>query len=276
MPTVIIGDNSGGGTVGTIVQTGLRQQTPTGNFEGSTSLYVDADAVGLIDRVLINPDLSSITGPVTVSSAVLTFLQLGTGARGVEVRRLLNPFTATQATWNIRATGTPWAAAGVLGGADVDATVIATGTTPVGTNGFYTVSGAAFTQLVQDWINGVVPKNGLVYSVVNDTTVFDAVERRIPNRYYATAAWRTTLTIEYTTGTPVNWTISSPTVNSDAGTVTLVVTLDAPAPVGGFSGLVNTYDITAVAGVDYTAQVDVPFSISAGNTTGNIVIPILP
>jgi len=131
MPTVIIGDNSGGGTVGTIVQTGLRQQTPTGNFEGSTSLYVDADAVGLIDRVLINPDLSSITGPVTVSSAVLTFLQLGTGARGVEVRRLLNPFTATQATWNIRATGTPWAAAGVLGGADVDATVIATGTTPV-------------------------------------------------------------------------------------------------------------------------------------------------
>jgi hypothetical protein len=74
----------------------------------------------------------------------------------------------------------------------------------------------------------------------------------------------------------VNWTISSPTVNSDAGTVTLVVTLDAPAPGGGFSGLVNTYDITALAGVDYTAQVNVPFSISAGNTTGNIVIPILP
>ena len=73
-----------------------------------------------------------------------------------------------------------------------------------------------------------------------------------------------------------NWTISSPTVDSDAGTVTLVVTLDAPALSGGFSGLVNTNDITAVAGVDYTAQVNVPFSIAEGNTTGNIVIPILP
>jgi hypothetical protein len=77
-------------------------------------------------------------------------------------------------------------------------------------------------------------------------------------------------------GPPPNWTISSPTVNRDAGTATLVVTLDGPAPGGGFSGLVNTYDITAIAGTHYTAQVDVPFSISAGNTTGNIVVPILP
>jgi hypothetical protein len=77
-------------------------------------------------------------------------------------------------------------------------------------------------------------------------------------------------------GPPPNWTISNPTVNRNAGTVTLVVTADAPAPVGGLSGVVNTYDIVAVAGTHYTAQVAVPFSIAAGQTTGNIVVPILP
>lgn len=75
--------------------------------------------------------------------------------------------------------------------------------------------------------------------------------------------------------TPPNWTISSPTVDSDAGTVTCVVTLDAPAPVGGVDGLVSTYDITAVAGVDYVAQVAEPFSIAEGDTTGDIVITLI-
>jgi len=113
-------------------------------------------------------------------------------------------------------------------------------------------------------------------NLIDDLIVDEVGNRDTAGPLNATADNRPTLTIDYTTGTPVNWTINSPTVDSDAGTVTLTVTLDAPAPGGGFSGLVNTYDITAVAGVDYTAQVNVPFSISAGNTTGNIVIPILP
>lgn len=84
-----------------------------------------------------------------------------------------------------------------------------------------------------------------------------------------------TIAIAQSAGPPPNWTISSPTVDSDAGTVTLVVTLDAPAPSGGFSGEVDTHDITALAGVDYVAQVAEPFFIAEGDTTGDIVITLL-
>ena len=85
-----------------------------------------------------------------------------------------------------------------------------------------------------------------------------------------------TLAIAQSAGPPPNWTISSPTVDSDAGTVTSVLTLDAPAPAGGVSGFFSTYDITATAGADYTARTGVVISIPEGDTSANLTIPILP
>ena len=73
-----------------------------------------------------------------------------------------------------------------------------------------------------------------------------------------------------------NWTISSPTVDSDAGTVTSVLTLDAPAPAGGVNGFFSTYDITAVAPANYTARTAVPISIAEGGTTANLTVTIIP
>jgi hypothetical protein len=77
-------------------------------------------------------------------------------------------------------------------------------------------------------------------------------------------------------GPPPNWTVSNPTVNSDAGTATVVLTLDAPAPAGGVNGFFSTYDITAVAGNDYTSRTAVAISIAEGGTTANLTVPILP
>jgi hypothetical protein len=222
-------------------------------------------------------DLVPPGGTVVVSSASISFFNAdAVGAtRAVEVRKFLQPWGYTTTTWNNRDTGTPWAVAGALGGAEVDATVIATGTAPTGANTGFTLTGAGLIAYCQSVMNGGVD-HGLLVNLLDDATSWDGISRRIRKSSFGTQAQRPTLTIDYSVTTTVNWTINSPTVNSDAGTVTLVVTLDGPAPGGGFSGLVNTYDITAVAGVDYTAQVDVPFSIAAGLTTGNIVIPILP
>ena len=270
MPTLVLRDTN--------VSDGYASKlTPTTNNSTGTSLYMSGTSSADIQRILIKfGDLVPPGGTVTVSAATLSFTNADAAGstRAVEVRKFLQPWTLAQFTWNNRLTGTPWAVAGALGGAEVDATVLATGTAPTTTTSF-NLTGAGLIAYCQAVMNGGVD-HGLIVNCLDDATVFDGVTRRFRKSAFATAGQRPTLTIDYTTGTPVNWTINSPTVNSDAGTVTLTVTLDAPAPGGGFSGLVNTYDITAVAGVDYTAQVNVPFSISAGNTTGNIVIPILP
>lgn len=70
--------------------------------------------------------------------------------------------------------------------------------------------------------------------------------------------------------------ISDVTVTNLSGNAVLTVSLSSAAPVGGVAGLVNTSDITALAGVDYTGETNVPFSIAAGQTSGTITIPITP
>ena len=271
MPTLVLRDAN-------VQDTRIVKHNAGSNFSADAALFLEAVSTTNQARIMIKfSDLVPPGGTVTVSSATLSFFNAdAVGAtKGVEVRKFLQAWGYTTTTWNNRDTGTPWAVAGALGGAEVDATVIATGTAPTGANVSFSLTGAGLIAYCQAVMNGAAD-HGLLVNLLDDATVWDGISRRIRKSSFATAAQRPTLTIEYTTGTPVNWTINSPTVNSDAGTVTLTVTLDAPAPGGGFSGLVNTYDITAVAGVDYTAQVDVPFNISAGNTTGNIVIPILP
>ena len=272
MPTLVLN------TTAQTQDTRIRKQVPVGNFSGDATLYIGAVSTSDQDRILIKYlDLVPPGGFVTVSAATLSFTNADAmgSTRAVEVRKFLQPWGYTTTTWNNRDTGTPWAVAGALGGAEVASTVIATGTAPTAAGATFNLTGAGLIADCQAIMNGGA-NDGWLVNLLDDATSWDGLYRRIRKSSFATIAQRPTLTIEYTVGTPVNWTINSPTVNSDAGTVTLTVTLDAPAPGGGFSGLVNTYDITAVAGVDYTAQVDVPFSISAGNTTGNIVIPILP
>ena len=275
MPILVCRDAS-------ISASGLRQQNATTYYgqSASTEIPISAEnASRCIRGVYKWGELVPPGGAVTVNSATITlFNKYNTAdpARTVEIRKLNLAFNnSTVTSWNNRTTATPWNVAGVLGGTDVDATPIATGTMPNTISTSFNLTGAGLITYCQAVLNGAAD-NGVLINLLDDITVNETSARYFAGPSEATAVRRPTLTVDYSIGSPVNWTINSPTVNSDAGTVTLTVTLDAPAPGGGFSGLVNTYDITAVAGVDYTAQVDVPFSISAGNTTGNIVIPILP
>ena len=258
----------------------ISENQPTTVFSNSTSsTQFEATSAVIVSRGIYKFTMVPPGGAVTVTSATLDLFNDNFTARAtsrvVEARRILSTWNTLEASWNNKATATPWAVAGAIGGAEVSGTVMATGTCPTAAQTPFAMTGAGLIAYCQDILNGATDY-GFILNLIDDQTVTEVNTRAIGGTANSTATKRPTLTIEYTTGTPVNWTINSPTVDSDAGTVTLTVTLDAPAPGGGFSGLVNTYDITAVAGVDYTAQVNVPFSISAGNTTGNIVIPILP
>lgn len=270
MPTLILRDAN-------VQDTRIVKHNPNSNFSGDSAMFLEAVSTTNQARIFIKfSDLVPPGGLVTVSAATLTFFNADAvgSTKGVEVRKFLQAWGYTTASWNNRDTGTPWATAGALGGAEVDATVLATGTAPTGANTAFSLTGAGLVAYCQAVMNGGADY-GLLVNLLNDATVWDGIARHIRKSSNATAAQRPTLTIEYTIGAPPNWTISSPTVDSDAGTVTLTVTLDAPAPVGGFSAEVDTHDITALAGVDYVAQVAQPFFIAEGDTTGDIVITLI-
>jgi len=271
MPTLVLN------TTAQTQDTRIRKLVPSSNFAGDAALYLGAVSTSDQDRILIKYlDLVPPGGFVTVSAATLSFSNAdAAGSTGaVEVRKFLQPWGYTTATWNNRDTGTPWNVAGALGGDEVASTVIATGTAPTAANTTFSLTGAGLIADCQAIMNGG-PNNGWLINLLDDATSWDGIYRRIRKSLVAIVAQRPTLTIEYTVGTTPNWTISSPTVDSDAGTVTCVVTLDAPALPGGFSGEVDTYDITALAGIRYVAQVDAPFSIAEGDTTGDIVITLI-
>ena len=81
----------------------------------------------------------------------------------------------------------------------------------------------------------------------------------------------------YKIGAAVNPTYSLGDVSVDhaAGTATVPVTLSSGAPAGGFSVNWQTADGTATAPSYYTASSGT-VNIAAGQTTGSIVIPIIP
>ena len=275
MPTVVLRDTG-------VTSHNINKNAPTTVYPASaSSILLEATSVANVSRVFLQFPIVPPGGTVTVVSATLE-LWCDNGSsrattRVVEVQELLASWTPTQTSWNNKATATPWATPGVLGGAEASGVVMATGVFPTAAQTAFNVTGAGLLAYVQAKLNGA-PDYGFILNLIDDQTVPETGTRTLGGPANATATKRPTLTYEYTVGPPPttpNWTISSPTVDSDAGTVTLVVTLDAPAPVGGVDGLVSTYDITAVAGVDYVAQVAEPFSIAEGDTTGDIVITLL-
>lgn len=275
MPTIVYRDTG-------VISQIINEAAPTTTYGlSASSCLLEATSATNVSRAFLQFPMVPPGGTITVSSATLG-LWCDNGSsrattRVVQAHNLLSARAAAQTSWNNKATATPWAVAGVLGGAEVSGTVIATGTFPTAAQTGFNMTGAGLIAYCQDVLNGATDY-GLILNLIDDQTVTETGTRTFGGPTNATTTKRPTLTIDYTIGappTPPNWTISSPTVDSDAGTVTLVVTLDAPAPVGGVDGLVSTYDITAVAGVDYVAQVAEPFSIAEGDTTGDIVITLI-
>lgn len=273
MPTLVYRDSG-------VTFQRIRQESPATIYSTNGSEEPLEATTGSHNRQMCKFPIAAPGGTVTVTSATLTLFNLSARAtsRTVEMRAFTEAWDPLAVSWTRKTPTGPvlWTVGGVIGGPEVGS-VIATGTIPAAANTSFDLTGAGLTAHCQSCLNSGTDF-GFLLNLLDDLTVSEVGYRGLATPANATAARRPTLTIEYTVGPPPttpNWTISSPTVDSDAGTATLTVTLDAPAISGGFSGLVNTYDITALAGVDYVAQVDEPFSIAEGDTTGDIVITLL-
>lgn len=261
----------------------LSQQYPgTVSSGGINTLYVsNTDGIKQNKIVFRAPGIKTFfdgVGAVVINSANLKWRRSNTVAgpsRNLEVRRLLVSFGETQATWNSRLTGTAWGTAGAIGAGDVDATVLATASIPTSGGAYFNISGPGFTAWVAGIVDGSITTDfGFTVSLENPTTSgggnFDF------NSSNSTNGLRPYLEIDYTTIAYPTVSTTDVTVNNLSGNAVVTITLSSDALAGGVNGTVNTADITTIAGVDYTAQTGVAFSIPEGQTSGTITIPILP
>lgn len=157
-----IGDNSTNTFSGTD-DVAMRSLNPTTALGTVTSLDFAKYAVGDHNHVLVRfSGLSNITGPVTVTGATLYLYGLGgNGTEAVDARQVLRTWSEAQATWNVYTTGNGWTTPGALGAAtDRSATVVATGSATTGL-GYIAITGAGLPALVEGWINGTIPNEGL-------------------------------------------------------------------------------------------------------------------
>lgn len=150
------------------------------------------------DRGLLKFDLSSITGPVTVSSATLDlWVDAAYNAATHNLYRCKRAITET-GTWNAYDGTNAWTTAGAGDTTnDREATSVGSATT-TGAEGAGTQKTVTLTNsAVEEWINGTVTNNGLVMiaSTEASNTLMDW--RSDDN---ATAANRPLLTIVYTSG----------------------------------------------------------------------------
>jgi Calx-beta domain len=274
MTTVTIGqraDNSFSG----LQDTHLAQQFPTSINSASDRVYVaypvDSQAVRAI---FLATGLTNIPANAVVSGASLTLFRINNAAAGknYEVFKLLSLPTIAQATWNNRATGTPWQTAGASGASDVDPTVIATGTLPATASTVVTVSSTAFTNLVQDWISGATPNYGILMQVDAGTVVAGG-QYDIASGERSTDNQRPYLTVTYDVPVPPDISVGDVTVSSASGTATFIVSLSA-----SYTGTVTvnyaTADQTASAGSDYRSASGT-LTFAPGETSKQVTVDVI-
>lgn len=271
MTTYSVGLNTG--NTGSLVCVSIRKSAPASS-QVATSSYLGSTSLAVIDRMIFTASFP-VSGNGVVSNAKLRLANADSMAAttSVEIRKLISTFVKAQATWGNRATSTPWNVGGVLTGTDVESAVIGSGTTPT-TVSTFDISGPGLDAAVQSAIASGVDL-GLIVSKASDTSVFAAAQNRIRTDT-SSDGQRPVLIFDFVPDAlPTVTTVNVLCTKYDTS-ATITVTLSDAAKVGGVNGTVNTADITAIAGVDYTAQTGVAFSIPEGSASGTITIPILP
>ena len=110
--------------------------------------------------VLVKFDLSSIPATAIVKNAIFSFVpQYVSGYPDIwSIAGCLRDWDHLQATWNIYKTGSAWAAAGGQAYPDCEASPVWTGVPSIVLGERY---GCIITSLVQRWVDGSLPNNGL-------------------------------------------------------------------------------------------------------------------
>lgn len=165
--TITITDNTTGSPTGTVgvsnVQ--IREGAPTTTYGSDTTFELTKYGAGDHTHALVKFDLSSVSGPVTVTSVTVGIYLIsdGGGTHTIDLRRALRNWVEAQATWTEYATASSWTTAGALG-AGTDRVDTASGqiTGVASTTQYYTVVQASggLVDDVQGWINGTFPNYG--------------------------------------------------------------------------------------------------------------------
>lgn len=174
MPTATFTKNTTGGTSTAIRDVNLLEGSPDANFADPTeigSASQDGTTIGSTS-ILKLTDLSSIPAGSTITGVSIELYCVPTylpdNLATVAMYRVLPAVVFEQATWNRYSTGNNWATPGGLGsGTDHD--VAAVGTLEVDETAEYkTVTDGGLIALVQGWLDGAIPNNGILFKLVLD------------------------------------------------------------------------------------------------------------
>ena len=183
-------------TTTTVVDTYLRSDNTTGNYETATSIFIGGSNTSTnVYRSLFKFDLSGIPTKSKIVSATLSLYVDGDYSNNeiiIRVYRLKRNVIYTQATWNSYATGSDWATAGGFGADDCEQTDIGSRTmSATEANGYkdFELTPAA----VEAWIAGTFTNNGFFLKA--DTETDDAY--RVTTENNETTAQHPKLRIVY-------------------------------------------------------------------------------
>ena len=264
-------------TTQSCVDSGMVQVFPNSPQGAGNRFYVSNVSGNQSNALIYFPGLKAAfdaIGPVVINSVSLKLRRLNNvtaPSRNIQLRRLLVSFNEAQATWNIRATGTPWGTAGAQGAGDAESTVLATALMPSSAGAYFTVTSAELAEWFRGVIAGTITDLGFLVALENPTTIgsgdFDIASKE------GTNGQRPYLEIDYTPLTPPNISVDDVTVTNLSGVAMAVVSLSAGAPVGGVTVNYATQDDTATAPAYYTATSGT-LTFAEGETTKNVTVSI--
>ena len=244
-----------------VVDTVLKQASPTASFGGATSIGPDGDTGSKVQTLLEFGNLFG-TGPgqiplgATITSASLTLQTTNGSGNGGSLYRMLTDWNGA-ATWNVLGDG-------VQIGTETSAADLNVGAVSLGSRAF------DVTKSLQAWADGQANNGWLFNTPSTDGWFFDSSE----------GSTKPSLTVTYTTGTTPP--PSTPTVSIQAGTpnpqteganakIAFTVSL-AQAATQNVVVNYSTVDNTATAASDFFGKTNGSITFLAGETTKTIDI----
>ena len=243
----------------------MLSSSATTNYGASNELGVgEANiATNIVGRSLIKFDLSSIPSNATITSATLslwTNTDYSNTTRTIRVYRLKVPFNETQATWNLRASGSNWQTAGASGtndreSADIGSAQILSNES-LNTEKQITLDSAK----IQEILNGAFTNNGFL--ITADTELNDGFTYKSSD--HATASQRPKLVIQYT--------VPSGGISPREGASRFLSNNSKPPQQSGFpttSVLDNFNRANGAIGSNWTGQNSSSFTVSSNQLAIN-------